>query len=114
MGLSWGSEMYLSQGRFNAGGTAILHNSMLEYSICNQHIDEDGNLLVLEINDFNIYDFILVNLYGPNKDNPVFFQSVADLISKFDWEFVIIAGDFNLVQDTTLDYFGGVGSKRII
>ena len=101
----WGFEIFLSPGKSNARGTAILFNNNFEYAILHQHRDEDGNLLILEINAFNKYDFMLVNIYGPNRDTPNFYWSISDHLSAFNGEFIIMAGDFNLVQEPVLDYF---------
>lgn len=37
-----------------------------------------------------------------------FFPSVSDIISDFQGQFIIMAGDFNLVHDVGLDYFNYV------
>ena len=102
------SKKGLSQvksGKSNARGTAILFNNNFEYAILHQHRDKDGNLLILEINAFNKYDFMLVNIYGPNRDTTNFHWSISDHLSAFNGEFIIMAGDFNLVQEPVLDYF---------
>ena len=64
----WGFEIHLSLGKSNARCTAILFNNNFEYVILHQHRDEDGILLILEINAFNKYYFMLVNIYGQNRD----------------------------------------------
>ena len=38
-------------------------------------------------------------------DNPDFFLKISEIISDFNGDFVILAGDFNLVQDPSLDYY---------
>ena len=45
-----GFEIFLSPGKSNAKGTAILFNNSFEYKIYNEYKDQEGNLLVLEIN----------------------------------------------------------------
>ena len=101
----WGYNIYISPGRSDARGTAILLNNNFEHHVKNELKDENGNYLILEINVCNKYDILLVNLYGPNTDCPDFFQSISDIISNYDGEFVVTAGDFNLVQDPQLDYY---------
>ena len=58
---------YNSQSR----GVAIFINSLLDIKITAEYEDSNGNLLIL---DCIIYGkrITLVNLYGPNKDNPDF------------------------------------------
>ena len=95
----WGFEIFLSPGKSNARGTAILFNNNFEYKIYNEYKDQEGNLLVLEINIYDKYDLLVLNIYGPNMDNPDFFLKISEIISDFNGDFVILAGDFNLVQD---------------
>jgi hypothetical protein len=57
-----------------------------------------------KINFCDKYDFILVNVYGPNKDKPIFYRNISELLTSFNGEFIIMARDFNLVQDPILDY----------
>ncbi len=45
----------------------------------------------------------LVNVYGPNIDDPDFFKSIHHKLDDFDCESVIWGGDFNCVQDVFLD-----------
>ena len=98
----WGFEIFLSQaGKSNARRTAILFNNNFEYKIYNEYKDQEGNLLVLEINIYDKYDLLVLNFYGPNMNNPDFFLKISDL----NGDFVILAGDFNLVQDPSLDYY---------
>jgi exonuclease III len=101
----WGYDIFISPGKSNARGTAVLFNNNFEYKVNNEYKDQEGNLLVLELNIFNKYDLLLINIYGPNMDNPDFYRNISDIISNFNGDFVIAAGDFNLVQDTNLDYY---------
>ena len=45
----------------------------------------------------------LINVYGPNTDNPQFFDKVMECCDSFDNEDIIICGDFNLIIDPSLD-----------
>ena len=101
----WGYNIYFSPGRSDARGTAILINNNFEHRIIDSLQDKDGNFVTLEINICNKYDFLLINLYGPNRDCPEFFQSISNIIPNYNGDFVVIAGDFNLVQDPNLDYY---------
>ena len=104
----WGYDIYLSPGKSDARGTAILFNNNFEYNVNNMHTDSDGNLLVLEISVFRKYDLLLINIYGPNKDCPDFFRNISDIVSDFQGDFVLIGGDFNLIQDQQIDSYNYV------
>lgn len=34
-------------------------------------------------------------LYGPNSDNPDFYDTVGEMIEEFDNQIVIVTGDYN-------------------
>ena len=49
-------------------------------------------------------DVLLVNIYGPNRDDPYFYTNLKKIIAKLKIPKLILAGDWNLVLDPTLDY----------
>ena len=46
----------------------------------------------------------LINIYGPNRDNPDFYSLIEDIIRERNWYNIIWAGDWNLVLNPNLDY----------
>ena len=56
--------------------------------------------LNMEIKDYNI---TLVTLYGPNKDDPKFYDFVNNIVKEFDNPHTIICVDWNLVLNDKLD-----------
>ena len=50
-------------------------------------------------------DFLIVSLYGPNRDYPEFHAELEERINDVGFENIIIGGDWNLVLDYTLDYY---------
>lgn len=101
----WGYEARFNSFTSNSRGVAILFNNNFEYQIHEQPIsDNTGNLLALSISLEN-KKISLICIYGPNDDSPDFYQKLGDTITKLNNEEIIIVGDFNLVLDTTKDYF---------
>ena len=49
----------------------------------------------------------MLNIYGPNQDDPDFFKRVANLMLDFKCEDIIPGGDFNLVLDIEKNKKGG-------
>ena len=85
----------------------LRHNktAVKEYKINNEYKDQEGNLLLFEINIYDNYDLLVLNIYGSNIDNLDFFLKISGIISGYTGDFVILAGDFNFVQDPSLDYY---------
>ena len=99
----WNSECLFSSGSSNARGVAILFSKNLEYEIHNHISDPEGNYLIADIS-VEQNRFTLVNLYGPNKDTPSFFDTLINTANTIGNTSLIICGDFNTVHDEKLDY----------
>ena len=98
----WGYECYFSSYNTQARGVAILLNNNFEYNLHNVIKDENGNLLILDITLKN-KTFSLINIYGPNKDTPTFFEEIRKYMSESVHESAILMGDYNLVLDPEID-----------
>lgn len=101
----WGDScMFSPAAQSNARGVAILFGKRLEYTIHNYKADGNGNFLMIDMTAYN-NRFTLVNLYGPNNDDPSFFKTIFDSINELGNTSYIICGDFNLVQNPSMDYY---------
>ena len=78
-----------------------MFNNNFEYKLHSKEADLDGNKLVLDIT-INGKRMTLINIYGPNRDSPEFFAAIKSDIERFGNP-VILAGDFNLVLDPSID-----------
>ena len=100
----WGYKCIFSSYTTNARGVAILLNNNFEYKIHKQELDGTGNYIILDIT-IEGERMTLINLYGPNEDNPVFYDNIFKCIREFDNEKYLICGDFNLTLDQQLDTY---------
>ena len=100
----WNSNCYFSYSRSNARGVAILFSRNIDVKVHQTHVDENGNYIILDLT-FNSKRFSLINIYGPNIDQPEFYQNIIRIIDMVGNETVIWCGDFNLVLDVDLDYY---------
>lgn len=98
----WDNDCIFSNFRSNARGVAILFNKNLNYNIHNQISDNLGNYIILDISIHNQH-FSLINIYGPNTDNPKFFQEIFQKVDDIGNTDFIICGDFNLILDPNKD-----------
>jgi exonuclease III len=71
----WGLNCYFSSYKSNARGVAILFNNNFEYKVNQLKFDTKGNMLAIDlvINDCEI---ALISIYGPNTDDPTFYDNV--------------------------------------
>ena len=99
----WGYTGFFSSYASNARGVAILFNNNFEFKVKIAHRDTDGNC-VMVLAQIKQNDFLFVNVYGPNRDDPEFYKDLNEKIKEFRVDRVIIGGDFNLVLDPSRDY----------
>ena len=84
-------------------GVAILFSNAFEFKIKGIFRDNGGNFLMVHISTMKM-DVLLVNIYEPNRDDPNFYIKLNENIAKLKIPNLILAGDWNLVLDPTIDY----------
>ena len=68
----------------------------------NKKQDVRGNYLLLDIT-IDDCRFTLANIYGPNTDDPQFYENIVQLIRKIENDDVVICGDWNLILNPDCD-----------
>ena len=107
----WGYECFFSSFSSNSRGVAILINNNFEFKALRVKQDINGNYIIIEamIEGHNV---TLCNIYAPNDDKPVFFESLFETIDDFTCEHFILCGDFNLVFNPDLDYYNYINMNN--
>lgn len=82
----------------------VLVHKSVPFQVNNIISDKAGRYLVVQ-GTLLTESINLVNVYGPNDDNPSFFENVFLLIASLPGK-VMIAGDFNCTLDPKLDRVG--------
>ena len=98
----WGGEVIICGNRTNARGVAILLNSNFEYKIISKSQDSEGNYICLTM-QLSSMSVTLITIYGPNSDQPDFFQQIHQIIEHSTTDYNILCGDFNLVLNPSID-----------
>ena len=87
----------------NARGTLIMVSKKTPITIENEISDDDGNMNAICFK----YDgkiFALCAVYGPNTDDPGFFENIFEKVYLLNAEYNIFTGDFNTAPSHALDY----------
>lgn len=98
----WIGQIYHSNFSAKSRGTAILIHKGVPFKHNLTISDKEGRYVIVVGEVFSV-PLTLVNVYGPNCDNPEFFKKVFDLIPNISDTNLIIGGDFNCVLDPYLD-----------
>ena len=108
----WKGKAYHSCHTYNSRGTSILISSNLQHDLVNEFTDNNGNYKIIECK-IGIETYVLGSIYGPNRDEPQFYEHLAEILDSVDYDHVILGGDFNLVMDTQNDCFGYVRENNV-
>ena len=103
---------YFNSFASNARGVATLINKRSPIKVEKCLKDNTGNWLILTL-EFESKIINLINIYGPNEDNPLFFTNMFDQINVHNLFNGIICGDFNTTLDVSLDNKNYVGLGNI-
>ena len=101
----WNDHCLFSHGTSASTGVCILFKNVSSLHIVKQFHDDCGRLLVCQVK-IGEDMLTLCNVYGPNNDNPTFFDKCLDVLTEFNGCY-IIGGDFNTVLNPHMDKCGG-------
>ena len=100
----WGYKCYFSSFSSNSRGVAIFFKNNFEFQVHRERRDLYGNYLALDVTIEN-HKITLIAIYGPNMDDPGFYEKISDIIEDFENQYFVICGDFNLVLNPEIDYY---------
>lgn len=101
----WGLQLIIAPYRSDSRGVAVLFNNSFEYKLHEKILHDDGNYIILDL-EMGSLRLTLVNLYGPNRDDPRFYEEIRNKIIQIGNSSIIMCGDFNLVLDQNKDTVG--------
>jgi exonuclease III len=80
-------------------GVGILISSKFNTTIIDTYKDADQNILGLAV-DIDGYRMFLVSVYGPNINDPIFFDNLTNILNKYSHLPIVCGGDWNLTYST--------------
>ena len=100
----WGELAWFSSHSSNSCGVSILIRNSVAPKFHSLFSDPNGRFIIISVT-INGLPLLLVNIYGPNNDNPNFFLDIFSKVDQFSYTSLIVGGDFNAVLGP-LDYQG--------
>ena len=83
-------------------GVSIILKKSLNLEILDAEKDNSGNILLIKLR-FNMYDFVIGSIYGPNYDNPMFYEELFDKAFGLGCDSIFLLGDFNMTLNFNMD-----------
>lgn len=77
-------------------------NNNAEVKISSTSLTTENFIITNKLVDYK-WNINLINLYGQNRDDQNFYSNVGNIIKEFGDEFVILHGNWNVVEDFQLD-----------
>lgn len=104
-GNNWDGKCFWSFGSNKSSGVAILVGKQIVERITSFDYDIDGRVIAVKMK-FNDIVYQFVNIYAPNglKERK---QFINDLYQWIEGDHIVLGGDFNFVEDLTIDKEGG-------
>ena len=104
---------YFNSLTSNSRGVAIMINKSAPINVNNIMKDDSGNWISINF-DYESKSLNLINIYGPNEDNPAFFENLFERIGAMNMMNHIVTGDFNTTLDPAIDNsnYIGIGNNR--
>ena len=96
-----GGEVFYAHGSSRSKGVMTMIKFGSGITTKEWHADNSGRFLILQVS-VNEVDFVIVNVYAPNEDNPEFFRQLLAESEKYSG-YRIVTGDFNLALNPELD-----------
>ena len=98
----WGYQAYYSSFTSQSRGVAIFFNNNFEFKIHNTNTDQNGNRLILDI-EIEKHRISLAVIYGPNTDDPDFYNNLQRSLTNIGNRNIIITGDWNMLLNPPID-----------
>uniref|UniRef100_A0A3B1J7U7 Reverse transcriptase domain-containing protein n=1 Tax=Astyanax mexicanus TaxID=7994 RepID=A0A3B1J7U7_ASTMX len=109
----WISQTFQTTFSSKARGVAILFRKNVPFQLKDMKVDPQGRYIIISGN-INSIPLTLVNVYGPNYDNPDFFRNLFNIIPFTSSDNIIIGGDFNCCLDSNLDKLSAKTSPILV
>lgn len=98
----WGGRIIFAHGLSQSKGVAILIRRDVPVEVLEIKTVFQGRFVLLEVK-ISEFTFLLVNFYGPNEDDDVFFVKAFEIVEGKDNPNMILGGDFNVTLNPNLD-----------
>ena len=98
----WQGKCYHSFHSSRSRGSCILFSKSTQHNIIKEINSPCGNYVIV-ICKINTETFAFVSVYGPNNDQPLFFQEMFERLNNIEVDHTVLGGDFNFIMDSQKD-----------
>ena len=106
-----GGDIHWDHGASNARGVLILIGNKFQGKNMESITGFEGRAVMLRFQIDN-EEYMAVNLYAPNADNPTFYERIFKAMMMKEAQHYLVGGDFNLVLDPDMDSMNRKGNNE--
>ena len=107
----WNIDYVLSDYNTNSRGVAILIQPNFEYNILATYCDKMGRCLIIKMEIYSKFTLTIVNIYGPNRDDPEWLNEVFNKADEYQADYLIYSGDWNFGLEE-MDFYNYVSQRN--
>lgn len=107
----WSGQVYSASFNSHARGVIILIDRSIPFRLNHEETDPAGRYIILQ-GTILASQITLVNVYGPNEDNSIFYRDLFLTLSSTPGQ-LIIGGDYNCVLDPVNDRTSGTDTSHM-
>ena len=89
----WGYSTIFTEFSSSKAGVGILFNNNFQFNILKCYTDPEGRSINADV-ETEEKILTLVNIYAPNRDDPIFFRGVSEKMLPFEWDLIVFGGVF--------------------
>ena len=108
----WKGYKYHACFSNNSRGTTILIDRSLQHTKLFEFTCKRGNYVIIGCR-IGMDNYVLGCIYGPNKDEPEFYEEVNEVLRSVDCDHIILGGDLNFVMNSQIDCYGYVRENNV-
>ena len=108
----WKGKTYHSCFTNNSRGTSILIKSNVQHDVVKEFISEQGNYVIVQCK-IDTETYAIGSIYGPNKDEPRFYEKIDRILENVDCDHIVLGGDFNFIMNANADCYGYVNENNV-
>ena len=98
----WRGTCYHACASSRSRGACVLIDKNIQHSLIKNVNSECGNYVIV-VCKISTDVFAFVSVYGPNRDDPIFFKNLFMQLENIDVDHFILAGDMNFVVEPEID-----------
>ena len=100
----WKGKCYHSCYSNRSRGVSILIRNSVQHKLITKINSDSGNFIIVACK-IGTVTYLLVNVYGPNDDEPSFYEELGNQVDSIQTDQILIGGDFNFVMEFDMDSY---------